>query len=122
MVYTGTITTEAEIALMSGENVDATGATEANNNLLVAQAEGFLSALIQDDVVAGYATYDSTTKKLLNEYGARYTAASLILYNMAGYTSRVEAEDMVNMHLFRMRVIERELKEGAALKQLGANS
>ena len=122
MVYTGTITTEAEIALMSGENVDATGAVEANNNLLVAQAEGFLSALIQDDVAAGFSGYDTVTKQILSEYASRYAGMQLIAFNMAGYTSRIEAEDMMNIHLFRMKEIKKELKEGIALKQLGANT
>jgi len=121
MAYTGTITTEAEIALMSGENVDATGATEANNNLLVAQAEGFLSALIQDDVVAGFAEYDTVTKQLLSEWASRYAGMQLIAYNMAGFTSRVEAEDMVNIHVFRMKLIETKLERSEVLKQLGAN-
>ena len=120
MVYTGTITTEAEIALMAGENVDATGDTEANHNLLVAQAEGFLSAFIQDDVVAGFASYDTVTKQILSEYASRYAAMQLILYNTDGYVLE-SAEDMVNVHLFRMREIEEELGEGQVLKQLGAN-
>lgn len=121
MVYTGTITTEAEIAIMAGENVDATGATEANNNLLVAQAEGFLSAFIQDDVVAGFAGYDTTTKQILSEYASRYAAIGLITYNMAGYTSRTEAEDMLKIHILRMKLIEKQLEEGQVLKQLGAS-
>ncbi len=121
MVYSGTITTEAEIVIMAGENVDSTGDTEANRNLLVAQAEGFLSGFIQDDVVVGFAGYDTVTKTMLNEWAARYTATALILFNMQGYTSRVEAEDMINFHAFRMKRIEVEFKEGAALKQLGAN-
>ena len=121
MAYTGTITTEAEIALMAGENVDATGDTEANRNLLVAQAEGYLSALIQDDVVAGFSNYDTVTKKLLSEWASRYAGKALILYNTAGYTDIIEAEDMIQVHIYRMEKIEEELRKGEILKQLGVN-
>ena len=120
MAYTGTITTEAEIALMAGENVGA-GATEANNNLLVAQAEAYLSALIQDDVVAGFAGYDTVTKQILSEWASRYAAMSLISFNMSGFTSRIEAEDMINIHVFRMRIIAKILAQGEVQKQLGVN-
>lgn len=121
MAYTGTITSEAAISLMSGENVDATGATEANNNILVAQAEGYLSGFVQDDVAAGFAAYDSGTKEILSEWASRYAGMQLILFNMAGYTSRIEAEDMVNTHIYRMKEIERILKEGNVQKQLGVS-
>ncbi len=121
MAYTGTITTEPEIALMAGENVDATGDTEANHNLLVAQAEGFLSGLMQDDVAAGFAGYDTVTKQILSEWASRYAAMQLIAFNMSGYTSRVEAEDMLNIHIFRMDLIERQLLQGRVLKQIGVS-
>ena len=105
----------------AGENRDATGDVEANHIVLQNEAMGFLSGFIQDDVSAGFAGYDTVTKLMLTEWAARYAATDLILFNMAGYTSRVEAEDMINYHIFRMNKIEREFKEGAALKQLGAN-
>ena len=106
MAYTGTICTEAEIALMVGENVDATGDTEANHNDLVAQAESFLCSLMRYNVVDNYAALNADVKRILSEYGARYAAVALISYNMAGYTSRIEAEDMINIHLFRMNILE----------------
>lgn len=121
MTYTAVIVKVTEMQFMAGKNVDSTGDVDANHIMLQDQAMGFLSAFIQDDVAAGFDGYDSVTKLILTEWAARYAGAQLILYNMEGYTSRVEAEDMVSMHLFRMAEIERELKEGAALKQLGAN-
>ncbi len=116
-----TIVTVAEMKFMAGKNVDPTGDVTANHQFLHDMAAGFLSALIQDDVIAGYSGYDTVTRQIINEWASRFAGAQLIAFNMAGYTSRVEAEDMLNLHLFRMSEIERELKEGAALKQLGAN-
>jgi hypothetical protein len=105
MVFTGTITTEADIALMAGENVDATGDTEANRNLLVAQAESFISDVMRYNIVDNYAGLNADVKAVFSEYAARYAAVALIAYNMAGFTSRLEAEDMINIHLFRMKAL-----------------
>jgi len=119
MAYTGTIVTEAQIALMSGENVDATGDTEANHNDLAAQAEAYLSNLLRYDVATNWASIATVTRQILSEWAARYAAMTLIAYNMAGYTSRVEAEDMINIHIFRMREIEAILKEQDTQNFLG---
>ena len=115
MAYTGTICTENEIALMAGENVDATGDTEANHNDLVAQAESFLSVLLRYNVVDNYAAIDADYKRILSEWAARYAATALIAYNMSGFTSRVEAENMINIHVFRMREIEKVLVDQKAV-------
>ena len=122
MAYSGINTTEAEIHLKDRKNVEPTGATEVKNNLLVAQAEGYLSGLLQDDVVAGFAGYDTTTKQLLSEWAARYAGMQLILFNTTGYTDLIEAEDMVQVHIYRIEKIEAALKEGSAQKQLEVNN
>jgi len=111
MAYTGTIVTEAEMALMAGENVDATGDTEANHNVLAAQAESYLSVLLKYNVVDNYSTLNEDVKRMLSEWAARYAGATLIAYNMAGYTTRQEAENMIDLHVFRMKQIENWLKE-----------
>jgi len=110
MVYSGTIVTEAEMSLMSGENVDATGDTEANHNILAAQAESYLSNLMRYNVVDNYSTLNEDVKRMLSEWAARYAAQVLIAFNMAGYTSRQEAEDMIDVHAWRMIMIENLLK------------
>ena len=123
MAYTGTIATEAEIALMAGENVDSTGDTEANRNLLMAQVEGYLSALIQYDIVTNWGSLNSVMKKIFSEYAARYCAVSLIAYNMSSvgttFSSLIEPEDMIQIHIYRMEEIEKVLTEGKILKALG---
>lgn len=96
---------------MSGENVDATGAVEANNNILMGQVEGYLSNLVQYDIVTNWATITATAKPIFSEYASRYCATALIAFNFAGFTSRIEGEDMINIHFARMRAIEKLLKE-----------
>ena len=115
MVYTGTILTEADIALMAGELVDETGDTEANHNLLAAQAEGYLSCLVKYDIVTNWASLSSIYKAIFTEWAARYAAVSLIAYNMgsvgATFSSLIEPEDMIQLHIYRMEQIEKLLKE-----------
>ena len=112
MGYTGTIATEADIALMAGENVDETGDTEANHNLLIAQAESYLCCMMRYNVVDNYETkLNADYKAILTEWAARYCAIPLIAFNMIGFTTRTEAEDMINIHAWRMEKIENWLKD-----------
>ena len=110
MAYTGTIVTEADMALMAGEMVDATGNTADNHTLLAAQAEAYLSAVLRKDIVTNWATLTAVTKAMLTEWAARYAGMTLIAYNMVAYSSRQEAEDMINIHWARMQMIEQNLR------------
>lgn len=123
MVYSGIIVTEAEIALMSGELVDATGDTEANHNLLATQAEAYLSNLVRYDLVTNWATLSSILKPIFSEWAARYAACTLIAFNMgtvgATFSSLIEPEDMIQLHIYRMEQIEKLLKEQDVQNFLG---
>lgn len=119
MAYTGTIVTEAEIALYAGENVDSTGDTEANHNILAAQAESYLSNLMQYNVVDNYSTLNEDVKRMLSEWAARFAAIALISYNMNGYTSLSEAQTMLNICWARMAKIEELLKQKTIVDYIG---
>ena len=123
MAYDATITTEDEIDVMAGENVDVTGATADRKAALVKQAESFLSALMEFDITAGYAGLSANLKLIFNEYGARYAGMQLIAFNFLGDSgtsfTRIEGEDRVNVHLFRMRLIEDLLKNPSYQDFLG---
>jgi len=110
MAYTGTIVAEAEMQFMAGELRDATGDVEANHNYLAFYAEAYLSALVDYDIVTNWATITQKTKYLFTEWAARMAANALIKYNMGGYTSRQEAEDMILENNKRMAEIESLLK------------
>ena len=109
MAYNGTMITEAELAFFEGANVAAGGKTEAAHNFSVLQAEAYLSNLVKSDLVTNWATLDATYKLLFTEYVGRHSAVMAIQYDMSGFTSRVEAEDMLNIHLFRMDKVEKLL-------------
>jgi len=112
MAYVANIVTVAEIQFMAGENVDATGDVDANHTMIQDQAEAYLSVLLKHNLATtGFTGLDATTRILITEWAARYGGMQLILYNMAGYTSRVEAEDMINIHVYRMQQIEKLLTQ-----------
>ncbi len=117
-----TIVTVAEMQFMAGANVDPTGDVTANHQFLHDMAAGYLSGFIQDDVIAGYGNYDTVTKQMINEWAARMGGMQLILFNPATYTDLIEAEDMVQVHIYRMEKIEKDLEEGAVQKQLKVNT
>lgn len=119
MAATSVLSTDAEMLAMAGELVDATGFTDANKTAWGIQAEDYLCMLCKYDLVTNVATLGANFKMILSEYIARYVGMCAILYNMAGYTSRIEAEDMINIHLFRIKAIEQILKNGESLTSLG---
>ena len=106
MVATSILSTDAEMNAMAGENVDVTGWTDANKTAWGLHAENYLNILCHHNFSDNFATLNVDVKYILSEYVARYVAICGIAYNMSGYTSRVEAEDMVNVHAYRLFQIE----------------
>lgn len=121
MAATSVLSTDAEMNAMAGENVDVTGWVDANKTAWGIQAEGFLCMLVNYDLVTNVATLETYFEEILSEYVARYVAVSGIAYNMAGFTTRIEAEDMINVHIYRMKKIEKILTNGESLTNLGVS-
>lgn len=120
MVATSIMSTDAEMNAMAGENVDVTGWTDANKTAWGLQAESYLNILCHYNFSDNFAGLNADVKYILSEYVARYTGMCGIAYNMTGFNTdagslaRVHAEDMINIHVFRMQQIEKLLtKEGA---------
>lgn len=114
MAYTANIVTVAEMQFMAGAGIDAAGDVEVNHIILQDMAEGYLSALLKFNLdAAGWATLDDTNKYLISEWAARFAAIALIQYNMLGEAeigfTREEAEDRINIHIYRMNEINKLL-------------
>jgi len=97
MTHDGIFATKAEIDVKVGENVDLTGYTEANINASCVQAESFINVMSRTNFSDTYATLNVDVKGILSEAEACWVAMDFIAYNMAGYTSRIEAENMINI-------------------------
>ncbi len=112
MVFVANIVSLAEMQLMAGVGVGASDA-DANHTILQDHAEAYLSNLLKFNLdAAGWATLNTPTKELISEWAARYAGMTMIANDMkATYTSRIEAEDMINVHVLRMLAIEKLLTE-----------
>lgn len=111
MAHEGIFATKAEIDVKVGENVDLTGYTEANINLVSKQIEGYLNSLANFNFSAGFDKLDVNKRGILSEAASNLIAVYFISYNMAGYTSRVEAEDMINLLLSRWQELKGVIKD-----------
>jgi len=105
------IITAAKIAIFAGENVDATGNTTANQEALELMAISQICTWSRYNWADNYSTLNEDVKHIIDEYIGRFIAAPLIAYNMAGYTSRIEAENMLNINLFRLKQLEEVFRD-----------
>lgn len=98
MAHEGIFATKAECDAAAGENVDATGYVEANINAWCLQAESIINCFCRKNYSDTYATLNVDVKYILTSATVAYVAMQAVIYNMSGYTTRIEAEDMINVH------------------------
>ena len=96
MAHTGIFATSDEILVKAGENYD-TDITEARINALCTQVESVINCVCRYNFSDAYSGLNADVKGILSDVASNLVAIYIIQYNMAGYTSRVEAEDMVNI-------------------------
>ena len=91
------MTTEAEIQQKSGAGVNAA----FNTTMMTAanlRAESTINCICRfnfsDAVTAGL---NADVKGILSDIASSLVAIEAISYDMSGYTSRIEAEDMINV-------------------------
>lgn len=97
MAHEGIFATKAEIDVKVGENVATAGYTETNINNACLQSESYINALTRYNFSDDFAGMNADVKHILSEASACWVAIDFISYNMAVYTSRIEAEDMINI-------------------------
>lgn len=97
MAHAGIFATKAECDSKAGENVDATGWVEANINQWCSEAESLINVFCRYNFSDNYATLNADVKKILTEVCTNLVGIYGIQYNMSGFTSRIEAEDMINI-------------------------
>lgn len=115
--YTNTtiIADTTDVAGFMGAGVNA-AFTVTMQDLVGVYTEAYLCNLVKYDIVTNWATLNAIYKLMFSEYACRAIAVEAIKYDMgttATYTSRVEAEDMLNIHLSRMDEIIKLLNESS---------
>lgn len=97
MAHEGIFATSDEVLVRAGENYD-TSVTEARINDLCAQSESFINVMTRYNWSDAYSGLNADVKRILSETSACLVANAIIAFNMSGYTSRTEAEDMINVN------------------------
>ena len=63
----------------------------------ISDAESLINCVTRFNWSDGFAGYNVDVKNLLREVASNLAAIYAITYDMSGFTSRVEAEDMINV-------------------------
>ena len=97
MVDTGIFATTAEVERKAGANVSAVSKAEAYVNDYMTQVESTINAVTRFNWSDAYAGLNTDTKGILKEVASNLAAIYAIQYDMSGFTTRIEAEDMINV-------------------------
>ena len=95
---TETLCDSGAVKLKAGANVNSTILANATGiTQFINQAESTISTITLKDWVAIYSTLTTETKKILEEVSSNLAAQYMIMYDMSGFTSRFEAETMLDV-------------------------
>ena len=99
MTDEGKFASTAEVVRKAGTNANSTIiADEAATNDFVAQAESVINVLSQVNWSDLYSGLDTDTKMILKTAATAFAGNKIIAYDMSGYTSRFEAETMLDVN------------------------
>ena len=122
MVHSGIFATAAECASKVGELKDSTGWIEVNINQWCAESESYINLMTKKNWSDLYSSLNEDFKKILTEASSNLVAMYGIIFNMSGYTSRGEAELMINVLYQRAMDCIKLLTEPGAEKLLETGS
>jgi hypothetical protein len=93
-----TLTTSGAILRKAGANSNTTiNASGGAIKEFSDQAEAFIIAATKKDWVSQYANISTNAKPLLDQMTSDLAAMYMIMYDMAGYTSRTESQTMLDV-------------------------
>jgi len=90
------MTTEAEIIQKAGAGKSAA----FNTTMMTAsclRAESTINSICRFNFSDAYGALNEDVKGILSDIASSFVAIEAVCYDMAGYTSRIEAEDMINV-------------------------
>ena len=97
MADTGIFATTAEVERKVGANCSATSKAEAYVNDYMTQVESLINILCRYNFSDNYGTLNADVRGILKEVSSNLAAIYAIQYDMSGFTTRIEAEDMINI-------------------------
>lgn len=97
MAEEGTFTTNAEVLRKVGANASSTSSAEDYTNQFIREAESYINIASRKNWTDAYSELNDDVKYILKEAASNLAAIYVIQYDMSGYSSRIEAEDMINI-------------------------
>ena len=97
MVDTGIFATTAEVERKAGANASATSKAEAYVNQYMTEAESTINNLARFNFSDNFAGLNVDVKGMLKNIASNLAAIKVISYDMSGFTTRTEAENMINV-------------------------
>ena len=95
-----TMTTSSDCVAVAGTNANSTITTsDGRLTTWINQAESFINCATRYNYTDTYATLNADVKAILSETCECLVANKIIGYDMSGYTSRIEAETMMDLNL-----------------------
>jgi hypothetical protein len=95
---TETLCTSGAVKYKAGANASSTITNDpVAMTQFINQAEGTICAATAINWVDAYAAMNADFKQILEETASDLAAIYVIQYDMSGFTSRIEAEDMINI-------------------------
>lgn len=98
MAEEGTLCNNADVLKKAGANANSTATAEAYTNVFIKEAEGYICAITGYDWKTNYATLSTVGKELLRDIASSLAAIKAINYDMSGFTSRTEAQTMIDVN------------------------
>lgn len=86
---------------------------------MVEEAESYVNVLTRYNFSDNYAGLNDDVKKLLSETVENLAAIYGIMYDMSGFTSRIEAEDMINVLWARFQMCVDLLRDQKSVTYIG---
>lgn len=99
MADVGIWTKNADIQAKAGANANATAKAVAATDVYVLEVEALVNVLTRHNWSDAYAGLNADVKHILKEVSSNICAIYVIQWDMSDFTSRIEAEDMINVLL-----------------------
>lgn len=97
MADTGIFATTLQVQNKAGDNASAVSNTEVYINDFMLQAESIINVMSQDNWSDSYTTLNADVKGILTSGASAWAAMRVIQFDMSGFTSRAEAQTMLDV-------------------------
>jgi len=98
MVSSGIFCTDVHIkAKVKNLSADIDNGDTDETDVWISDAESLINCTCRYNFSDNYAALNAAVKGILREAASNLAAIYAIVYDMSGFTSRVEAEDMINV-------------------------